>query len=202
MHQGVGDKVIEFGNYRWKVLETCEDRVLLLSESIIEKRPYHLKYQEIDWENCELRHYLNNVFYNQFSDLDKEKIITVVNENNRNPWYLTQGGNATEDRVFILDIYDVVCKYFGDSSSILFNRKNNDRYWFGKFDENNIKRLAEFNGSNYWWWLRTPGRNSKTATYIHGSPVGVVGINGNSVYFKNFGQERDGGVRPALWIRR
>lgn len=196
------NEIIEFGNLRWRVLEVHLDRILLLTEEIIEKRPYHPIYEEVTWETCELRHYLNHDFYQRFSKTDRERILTVVNRNDANPWYLTPGGNDTEDKVFLLDIFDTVCKYFGDSSNKLYHKTSKERYWFGKNDKNNIKRAAQFQGHNYWWWVRTPGRNHKTAVYIHGDPMGCVGINGNSVFFRNYTSERNGGLRPALWIKR
>lgn len=195
-------EIIVFGDYHWRVLEVHEDRMLLLTEDIIEKRPYHPVYEEVTWETCELRHYLNHDFYNRFNDADKDRIITVTNTNDANPWYLTSGGADTEDKVFLLDIVDTVCKYFGDSSSKLYNKTPKERYWFGKSDKNNIKRVAQYKGYNYWWWVRTPGRNLKTAVYIHGNPIGCVGINGNSVFFRSYTPERNGGVRPAMWVKR
>ena len=196
----LGDK-ITFGAYKWRALRIQDNTALIVTEDIVEKRPYHNTYEGITWTDCDLRKYLNSEFYENFSTTDKSKIITVTNSNFDNPWYGTKGGGDTKDRIFLLDIGDVVCKYFGDSSEKLYNRSKSRKYWFGNNDENNIKRVAKFMGHDYWWWLRSPGRNNKTAAYIHGDPGGNVGINGNSVFFPNFEAERNCGVRPALWLR-
>jgi len=200
----VSDKM-HFGKYLWRVLEVQNDRVLVITEEIILKRPYHNGDKDTTWADCELRNYLNGEFYNSFEDHDKLRILQVTNKNPDNQWYGTNGGKDTEDYIFLLTIEDVVCKYFGDSSEILNNsiyKQKKYKYWFGTKDKNNIYRVANhINGGVWWWWLRSPGRINRTACYIHGVPAGIVGINGNGVYFKHFGTERDGGVRPALWLK-
>ena len=193
----IGDK-IKFGNHEWRVLDICDKCALIITESIIEQRPYHVKMAETTWADCGLRKYLNTEFLDSFSEEDRAKIILTTNQNPANPWYGTEDGETTQDMVFLLDVEEAVCKYFGDSSHHLQNRRPTEKYWFHKNDENNAKRIATYQGHGYWWWLRSLGRNGKNAVYIHHD--GCVGINGNSVFFRNFGPERDGGVRPALWI--
>lgn len=195
----VGDKIV-FGRYEWRVLDIQNHAALIITEDIVEKRPYHDSYKDITWADCQLRKYLNDAFYNKFNEADKSRIISVTNKNLNNPWYHTNGGADTQDSIFLLDIEDVVCRYFGDSSEKLQNRSKNQNYWFQRKDENNSKRIAKFRGNKYWWWLRSPGRINRVAAYVHGNPAGCVGINGNSVFFRSFGAERDGGVRPALWL--
>lgn len=193
--------ILSFGSYNWRILDIKNNAALIISEDIIEQQPYHDSYKDITWADCALRKYLNGEFYDTFNVSDKSRIIPVINKNPNNQWYGTKGGPYTEDSVFLLSIEEVVCKYFGDSSTILKNRRSNQKYWFGIKDENNSKRIAKFKGHDYWWWLRSPGRIGRVAAYIHGNPGGCVGINGNSVFFQNFGPERDGGVRPALWLK-
>ena len=193
--------LIKFGSYTWRILEVHEDKILVLTEEIIGKMPYHLTYKAVTWETSDIRAYLNGDFYMSFTEAEKEKILLVVNKNNDNPWYHTSGGSDTKDYVFLLDVEDAVCKYFGDSSDKLVRRNEKERYWFGKNDKNNIKRLATYQGCNHWWWLRSPGKNHKDAVYIHGNPIGCVGINGNSVFFSSYPPERHGGIRPALWLK-
>lgn len=196
----VGDNIV-FDRYEWRVLDIQNNAALLITEDIIEKRPYHNSYEDITWADCTLRKYLNGEFYETFHEVNQSRIISVTNKNLDNPWFGTNGGAQTQDRIFLLDIEDVVCRYFGDSSEKLHNRGKNENYWFHKKDENNSKRIAAFMGYAYWWWLRSPGRIPRVAAYIHGDPGGCVGINGNSVFFRRFGAQRDGGVRPALWLK-
>lgn len=196
----VGD-IFVFGRYVWRVLDIQNNAALIITEDIVEKRPYHDVYKGITWADCGLRKYLNGEFLNRFSEADQSRIILVTNKNSDNPWFGTNGGEDTQDSIFLLDIEDVACKYFGDSSKKLQDRGKNQNYWFQRKDENNHKRIAKFMGRNYWWWLRSPGRMNRVAAYVHGNPGGCIGINGNSVFFRSFGAERDGGVRPALWLK-
>lgn len=201
----VGEKII-FGEYQWRILDIQEDNILILSEEITELRDYHNKAVDITWKDCELRKYLNGEFYDKFSIDDRARIIETVNKNPDNLWYQAKGGEDTMDKIFILSIDDVVRKYFGDSSRLLDNRGRNQRYWFQRKDENNIKRRAIFFNSIWWWWVRTPGKNNHVAMYIHGD--GNIGIQGNGVSKRNtnvihrFVNDNRGGVRPALWIKK
>jgi hypothetical protein len=76
----VGD-IIAFGNYEWRVLEVQNDRVLIITECIIEQRPYHDTYKEITWADCSLRKYLNTELYNTFNVKDQTRIMPVINKN-------------------------------------------------------------------------------------------------------------------------
>lgn len=197
-----GDNTV-FGSYEWRVLDIQGDSVLLITEDIIEQRPYHNQYKDITWANCSLRKYLNEEFYCNFTAAEQARILTVTNKNPDNPWYSSKGGADTKDLIFLLSLEDVACKYFGDSSSKLYSPGKNQRYWFQRKDQNNSKRIA-FNKNDewyHWWWLRSPGRVNLKAVYIH--PDGNIGIQGNNILKGNLDEGRcKGGVRPALWIKR
>lgn len=195
----IGD-MIHFGNYDWRVLDVQNKRALIISEYIIEHRPYHDAYVDITWADCSLRKYLNHDFYGEFSESDQAKIISVTNKNLDNQWYGTNGGSDTADSIFLLSIEEATCKYFGDSSALLYSPKKNKRYWFERKDENNSKRTASTKKGIWWWWLRSPGRVGVKAAYVHGD--GNIGIQGNNILKGNISDGRcTGGVRPALWLR-
>ena len=198
----VGDKIL-FGNYDWQVLDIQNDRALIITENIIEQRPYHNAYVGITWADCSLRKYLNGEFYNRFNMDDKSRICPVINKNPDNQWYGTKGGEDTRDRIFLLSMEEVVCQYFGDSSSKLYNPGKNQRYWFERRDENNSRRIARLEANKeqiWWWWIRTPGRVNVKAVYIHGD--GNIGIQGNNILKGNIADGKcTGGVRPALWLK-
>lgn len=197
---------IRFGDYEWKVLEIKENKLLLITDQILEQRDYHDKKEAVTWEQSETRNYLNTSFIDRFSAADKERILTTENRNPDNPWYNSTGGNTTNDRAFLLSLDEVVRLYFGDSSRLLDNPKPNQRYWFDRKDENNIKRMALFMDSHWWWWTRTPGKNNKVAVYIHGD--GNIGIQGNGISKTTFNtlhhitKSNEGGLRPAIWIKK
>ncbi|NNJ29907.1 DUF6273 domain-containing protein [Lacrimispora defluvii] len=196
-----GDK-ISFGNYQWRVLELREDRALIITEYIIERRPYHNVYKDTTWADCAIRAYLNGEFYDRFSADEQSRMIPVLNKNPDNEWYGCEGGTDTRDTIFLLSMEEAACRYFGDSSLKLYNPGRNQRYWFERKDKNNSKRIARREGEkgSDWWWLRSPGRVGVKAVYIHGD--GNIGIQGNNILIGNLSDgECRGGVRPALWLK-
>jgi len=192
---------LSFGGYTWRVLDLHTDRALIITEEIIEQGPYHNAYKEITWADCALRSYLNGEFYERFSGAEKSRILPVINHNPDNQWHGATGGVDTEDRIFLLSIEEVACRYFGDGRAKLYNPGKNQRYWLERKDENNGKRKAILLGKEHvwWWWLRSPGRFNVRAAYIHGD--GNIGIQGNNI-FKGNGSDGKctGGIRPALWL--
>lgn len=194
--------VIQFGGYSWRVLDIKNDTALIITEEIIEQRAYHDAYTDITWADSSLRIYLNGEFVDKFNANDQARIIPVLNQNDDNPWYGTQGGADSRDSIFLLSL-DEVCRYFGDSTSKLYDRGKNQRYWFERKDENNSKRLAKLQGTEgcWWWWLRSPGRVNLKAAYIWGTD-GTIGIQGNNILKGNISDGKcTGGVRPALWLK-
>lgn len=198
----IGDK-ITFGNYAWTVLDIQPNKALLISEYIIEQRPYHDAYVETTWADCALRAYLNGEFYNTFDEKDQLRICSTQNKNPDNQWYATNGGIDTKDNIFLLSMEEIVCKYFGDSSEKLYHPGKNQKYWFERKDCNNKNRVARLLWNKeqiWWWWTRSPGRVGVKAVYIHGD--GNIGIQGNNILKGNIADGRcTGGVRPAMWIK-
>lgn len=194
--------IFSFGGYDWRVLDIKKGSALIITECIIEQRPYHNAYKDITWDDCTLRKYLNCEFYEKFTTEEKSRVIPVLNKNSDNQWYGSNGGADTKDRVFLLSLEEI-CTYFGNSLSNLMNPGKNQRYWFQRKDENNRNRLARLLGKegHWWWWLRSPGRVNVKAAYIFGTD-GNIGIQGNNILKGNISDGRcTGGVRPALWLK-
>ena len=162
--------ILPFAGYNWRVLDIQGNQVLLLSDLILEKRAYHKDWAAaITWEQCTMRQYLNNDFYNKLPDADKSRIAQRTVQNPDNTDYGTKGGNDTSDRVFLFSIEEA------------------ERYF--NHDE---ERVANFNGTASWWWLRSPGLGACSAASVNGG--GQVFVLGISVF------DVGGGVRPALWL--
>ena len=184
----IGD-IISFGENQWRVLDVQNGKALILSEKVIEKRMYHEKNEDITWERCTLRKYLNEEYLNSFSAEERSRIAETTIVNNDNPWFSTIGGNATKDKVFLLSLEEVI-KYFGDSGQ-LNNKNPNSKYFIN--DQYNYVRIAkDAKGEECWWWLRSPGYYGNLAAYVH--DFGRVHVDGSDVHFGA------GGVRPALWL--
>lgn len=199
----IGDK-ITFGSYDWRILDIKNGKALIITEYIIGQKPYNDFKGAVTWADSYIRRYLNGEFYESFTLEEQSRIHQTQIKNDNNPWYDSDGGEDTEDHVFLLSIEEVVCLYFGDSRRFLENRTASQRYWFQNKDENNIKRQSSYDGYSWWWWLWSPGRDNKRGVYIHGD--GNVGIQGNGTYkygsktIHPLTEENYGGVRPALWL--
>lgn len=183
---------IHFGKYDWYVLDKQDDRMLILTEKVIEKRQYHSKPVEITWETCDMRQYLNGKFYDSFNAADRARIIEVTNKNCDNPWYGTSGGNSTVDKIFLLSIEEVF-KYFGDSGQ-LENRPRmypncdwcKDEFLPWTNDQYNLNRRAvDDSGMVVHWRLRSPGANGRLVSNVMGNcgdefEHGAINISGGA----------------------
>ena len=138
---------IEFDAYQWRVLDIQGKWALIISKEILEKRVYHTTREDITWDICTLREYLNEEFYYTLSPENRERILLSTNQNYNNPSYDTYGGPVTFDKIFLLSIPEVL------------------QYLPGRID-----RLARYDGEFSSWWLRTPGNNGNVASfvYVHG----------------------------------
>ena len=195
----VGD-VVQFGGYSWRVLDTQGDKMLLISEDILEQRAFHPCYAGVTWENSTLRQYLNIDFYNLFDEAERENIVETKLTNPDNHWYGINGGNDTVDKIFILSLEEVD-RYFGNSGDYLSKRRKkydngswvfDDNGWIlsNKHDSSRIAKLG--GGMASFWWLRSPGYSDCTVAYV--STTGNIPPNGDRVCIGR------GGVRPALWV--
>ena len=100
--KAIGDEVT-FGNYSWYIIGKSDDGVTLLMENNLEnKKKYNDSYTDVTWATCSLRTYLNETFYNTFSNEDKAKIVKTSNTNPNNG--SVSGGNNTEDYIYLLSI--------------------------------------------------------------------------------------------------
>jgi hypothetical protein len=160
---------------------------LLLARDVLVKKPYNTTNADVTWATCTLRTWLNNGFLNEFTSQEQAEIALTTNVNGNNQWFGTAGGNTTQERIFLLSLSEVV-KYFGDSGQ-LANRPGASFYID---DVYNSERIAKYNGSAAYWWLRSPGIYSTDAAYV--STGGDVSVYGDGVNYGHLG------VRPALWL--
>ncbi|MCL2693718.1 MAG: DUF6273 domain-containing protein [Oscillospiraceae bacterium] len=193
-------QVIQFGGYDWRVLDVQDGRALLLSDKVLEERPYNDTKTNITWAESDIRAYLNGAFFNSFNEADKARIAQTTVINDDNPWFGTPpGGEDTDDYIFLLSLDELVL-YFGDADELAKPEDEREEWW-GFDGVHADKRMVRCivnscwcNSETYghWWWLRSPGIFSYDAAYVNG--YGIVIVLGNSVH------DDDGGVRPALWL--
>ena len=167
----VGDYVDGPAPIDWIVLTEEDGKLLLLSRYIVDYKAYNEDMVDITWEECTLRAWLNDEFYNAaFDASEQEQILTMTISNPDNMDYGTgtEGGNDTEDNIFLLSS-DEVLEYLPTEQS------------------------RAVSGCD-WWWLRSPGFRPNHASIV--LTGGEITTHGHLVNLDCY----DHGVRPAIWV--
>lgn len=180
----IGD-IVTFGTYEqdhnaengeekieWTVLDREEDNILLLSTYGLEEKPFDNITTRSNWPNCEMRAWLNGVFFKNafsFEEQNYVKVVTLENDNLSHP---------TEDKVFLLSKSEVT-KYFPDREK----RKCGSAY---------LKAVHSRTHFNCVWWLRSPNKDlDRTMVVLAEGKVLEEGFNSGSSEY----------VRPAVWVK-
>jgi hypothetical protein len=177
------------------VLKVDEEnhRALLVTEKLIDCVKYHETYEDITWEYCTLRKWMNGEFLREaFTAEEASRILSVWNENEDNPkrWRgkLAEGGNATRDRVFALSI--------GEAKECFENDMDRQAapttYAVKKGNDVNDNRKTTDDETTGWWWLRSPG--------VYGDDAAGVGTIGYVLEGGCLVNDPSVSVRPALWL--
>lgn len=201
-------ETVFFGPHEWFILDSQDDKALIITKDVIERRTFDGNDFKASWETSSLRQYLNDDFIDSsFSEEEKERIIEVLNINPDNHWYGTDGGRDTYDKVFLLSLDEVIA-CFGDSG-LLYDPPPAGRGaasgpGSGKLTDlyNGQRKASDGLGNGSWWWLRSPGFGYTAFIGVDGS-INVHGGYGNSVLSDAdmLEMREKGGVRPALWLR-
>lgn len=200
MKADVGDTVF-FGSYEqdnstyngkedieWLVLAKEDNRLLVISQYGLDCKPYNRERADVTWESCTLRQWLNGVFLRTaFSKEERALIPTVTVSAAKNPYYSTNPGNATEDKVFLLG-FEEANDYFKSEEARMCvptaYAKSNGVYTSKSYTKEYAATCS--------WWLRSPCSKQSIAAEVYVS--GDVLIGGDYV-------DNDGYcVRPAMWI--
>lgn len=187
---------------KWRVLDNSGSELFVMSEYILDCKRYHGKSADIKWrdsldmtwQNCDLRKWLNDEFYNAaFNAAEKQFIKTTHCTDNG------EGCPDTEDKVFLLSVVEIKelseidgknlrCAVGTDfaktkkpdgCSLYVYDKTNKDDY---------IIRDGEEVGCS-WWWLRTQGNKPSRAFFV-GTGYSIRSYGNNSI--------NGYGVRPAL----
>ena len=154
----VGTK-ITFGNYQgkdltWTILETNGHSMLLFADESIATQPFHLEREEITWNSCSLRKWLNSDFLNTaFSFQDRMRVMLSKLNNRFDPRWDRSNGPDTMDKVYVFSLPELLTYYPTEESRAL----------------------------GCWWWLRGYGYSNLTqkAVYEDGT-IYEQGISPNS----------------------
>lgn len=198
----VGD-IVYFGAYEqdvntsngkedieWLVLAKENNRVLVISDKALDCQPYNSSYtEEVTWENCSLRKWLNGTFLNKaFSTEEQAQIQNTTVSADNNPQYSTNPGNATTDKVFLLSINEVE-KYFNSDEA---RKCAPTAYAKAQGASTNDTCKTPSGAATCWWWLRSPGDDQSSAAYVY--------FGGDVFELGNYVFSGLNAVRPAMWI--
>lgn len=185
---------------KWRVLYNSGEKILILSNMILDNRCYH-EGSSVTWEESTIRSWLNgydadaniggdsgisyvsnNFLDSSFSVAEKDLIVNtnVKNKDYTSYWGIS-GGNDTTDKIFLLSI----------------NEAKNTEYGFENNTDPSSTRQAyrtqyvTGGGHNNAWWLRSPGNKYyfEAAFITDYNEMDIVGVH---VRLYDFG------IRPAL----
>lgn len=175
----------------WLVLDKQDGKLLLLSKDALDCKMYNKETGAVTWETCTLRSWLNGEFYNTaFRQTEQERILMTQVKNEDNPEDGTEGGNDTEDKVFLLSIGEVL-NYFDPDYSAYDPARRAKVTEYAKAQDAYVSSFSGYAG-NGWWWLRSPGFRSDFAAGVYDD---------GSVFCFGCSELRDDlVVRPAFWL--
>lgn len=156
VHQGKPSSVYD---------DSCNGTWLLMKD-IYENRQWHSSNTN-DYANSTIHSYLNGTFLNLFESNIKNAIKQVkipYRKGSGTSTTVTSGSNGLSAKIFLLSALET-----GLSSSL---DEGAELAYFKDYadDDSGSKRVAYFNGSATYWWLRSPlCSNSNRALYVHSS---------------------------------
>ena len=102
----VGDIVV-FGDIRWYVIAKTDAGYTLLSEKPVIKQAFRKAGYgvfNVAWEESTVRAWLNEKFYNTFTEEEKALIAKTHNVTPDSVEYGTDGGGDTDDHIYLLSV--------------------------------------------------------------------------------------------------
>lgn len=185
----------------WIVIADSGDRLLLLSEKVLDKRVFNDNYDATSWETSSVRKWLNEDFFNAaFNDEEK----TIIEDYVTVPGDVSAATAEVTDKVFLLSREEAEA-YIGAEEGSAGNKLCSpvtphainagvwyitDEYYslFGFKDKGFSDEMIGCGN----WWLRS---NGKDETRI--MDVGASGIIRTTGHEAASGHD---GVRPAIYI--
>ena len=173
----------------WIVLAVQDKKSLLISRYGLDTHAYHSSSEDVTWETCELRSWLNGTFMNTaFSATEQSAILmTTVDNSDRqgNSKWNTNGGNDTNDKLFLLSYAEAGAYFSNDDDrmcaptdyAIAQGAMLSDRY----------KTDGRATGL---WWLRSPGLIQDFA----------ASVDNDGSRHHNLVDNDGVCVRPAFWL--
>ncbi|MCL2466494.1 MAG: DUF6273 domain-containing protein [Micrococcales bacterium] len=173
----------------WRVLDIVVHgrarRALLLSDPVIGRHPYHKTNEDITWEHCDLRRWLNNEFCQSLGEPLLSRVLATTVHNGLNPAWGTPSGDHTTDQFFLLGMKEAI-KYLSGERNIVWKKLRSRPFEFGNRGE-----AQDEDGRSAWWWLRSSGSKAEKTVFID---------SGGKLKDEGYRVSAAGGVRPVFWL--
>jgi len=172
---------------RWRVLRSEGARLFLLSDQILDCRPYHELQAAVNWDGSSLRRWLNEWFFlRAFSAAEQQMIQPIP----------CGGRIADGDRVFLLSEEETnelpaSCRGTTGTAYARSVRPGSRLYVYDKSVEENYSGTGDERLGCSWWWLRSGGNRPDRACF--------VGTRGSVRHYGSVSLICYG-VRPAIWL--
>ena len=167
---------------KWIVLKIDNGKALLISKYALNCNQYHDKNENVKWDDCFLRKWLNRRFIYEAFSMDQQKLILKSQvTDNGNPQFNIEPGIDTSDKIFLLST---------EEAEQLFPSRESRQC----APTNYAKIHGAFvgNNGNALWFLRTSGSTNNRVAYVNTG--GKVDYKGTCVVSRDFC------IRPAMWI--
>lgn len=204
--------LLTFGTYAgepivWKAIAEENGRFLLLSQKVLEYRPFHndpvpkelygKDYMETNWGTCDLRRWLNGTFFQQAFSEEEQRHIPE-SDVLYPTFYKTlhsrfPGEDTCRDRVFLLT--QGQAKIYLSEEDRIARLTDHARTQAGN---GNVSPLRQYGA----WWLRTTlgqgfdGSCMYVYNFVGKQSTGAILASGGAGF-----TTRDIGVRPAIWYQ-
>ena len=192
---------IYFGNYwqsnsstkepiKWRVLSVNGNDAFLLADKNLDDKLYNKEHTSVTWATCTLRTWLNDTFLNTaFKSAEQAAIKNTIVVNEDHPSCGTEGGENTNDKVYLLSIAEASNTAYGFNGEFHTSSETREAKNTAYAEECGawMSPSTEYEG-NGGWWLRSPGNSSAVASSVDFAGLGV----------DSWGV--DVGVRPALHL--
>ena len=194
-----------YEDIRWRVIDKDGNRLLLLSESGLDAKPFEYDWHntQTSWTSSGLHEWLNSTFYyHAFSSLERERILRT--DTGSEASFVTNVPDSG-DRVFLLSLSEAE-KYHALSSDYYLSPTAYAESGYENFSGRCALNLRS-NSLYCYWWLRTVGTTSGglanhpavatpsgTVIYDAVSSDGKVSYEGIVLHDPTIL------IRPAIWV--
>lgn len=146
---------------KWRVLQNDGKTLFVVADQGLDCKSYHSLGDSITWEYSILRQWLYNSFYSTaFSKQEQETIVEQTVKNEDNPYYGTDGGNDTTDKIYLLSIGETTNSEYGFCENYTIDSVSR-RVKASDYAHARGVGIYQSSDDTYAggcsWWLRTPG---------------------------------------------